>query len=153
MTTRTELTPEDYAERVQRIYDRSLRAKMEAALNVARGKFVADGYTVRGPYDLSDDTFRWAITVEGNGLTEAIDVTIEIAESLAYDGSTDGVNVGLSLVEYGGRIVGDLTPYNYTPEVWVDIRDHAGIHERMRIIEGACIGLSSYVTEYREGQK
>lgn len=105
-----QLTPEDYSERVERLYDRTLRARMEAALNVARDEFVADGYTVRGPYDLSDDTFRWAITVEDNGLREAIDVSIEIAESLAYEGETDGVNVGLSLVEYGGHIIGELNP-------------------------------------------
>jgi len=66
-----------------------------------------------------------------------VDICFEIAESLANDGSLDGINFILDITTVGGSMLGGLSPFNYTPEVWVDVNDEAAVEERFQIIEQA----------------
>ncbi len=54
-----------------------------------------------------------------------LDVALKLIDSGEYDTGEYDVrgNVILDLVEYGGRIVGGISPYNYTDRVWVDYND------------------------------
>ena len=146
MTT-AELTEKQYANHVDRIYERVLRQRIIDLLGGIRDDFTDNGYTADGPHDLSDDEYRWYIVVSGNGLTEDIDITVEVSESLGYAGTTDGINVGMSLTTYEGRIVGELQPYNFTPEVWTN--DLHEISERMAILEGAASSTVEYVRNWQ----
>jgi len=131
------MTPEIYTSRVDRIYDRVLRERMVEYLTKLARVFTDAGYTVSGPHDLSCDDYEWYIAIEGNGLPEQVDASIEINESMQYEGSTDGLNVSLDIVAWGGRILGGLSPFNYTPQVWVPLTDLHGIVARMAMIEDA----------------
>ena len=149
MTT-AELTEKQYANRVDRIYERVLRQRIIDLLGGIRDDFTGNGYTADGPHDLSDDEYRWYIVVSGNGLSEDIDISVEVSESLNYEGTTDGINVGMSLTTYEGRIVGELQPYNFTPEVWTN--DLHEISERMAILEGAASSTVEYVRNWQAAE-
>lgn len=98
------------------------------------------GFNTDEPYDFSDDTFRWSLVVwHGERVdNNMIDFTIEISEAQQYgDEPEDGITFGLMIVEYGGRIVGQMTPYNYTPQCWVSAHDASAVAERWQIMEEA----------------
>jgi len=97
------------------------------------------------PFDMSADDFRWCLKVfrteDENDYDNLVDVSVEIAEAREYgDDPEDGINFGLSIVEWGGRILGGLTPYNYTPECWVSAHDSAAVEDRFRILEDSYLG-------------
>lgn len=141
-----ELTREQYAAQIEALYESAVndaaltvRERMTEALRTLGAAFTDAGYELQTPepYDLSSDDYRWAITVHGNGLSEPVDVSITLAESADYDGTTDGVNFALDIVAEGGRLLGGLTPFNYTPDVWAALDDPAEIDYRLAIIEQA----------------
>lgn len=94
------------------------------------------------PYDMSADDYTWALNVSrGPDMTtedDLVDISIEIAEEREYDDREGfGLNFGLSIVEYGGKILGQLQPFNYTPDVWVDARDTAAVAARWQLVDQA----------------
>lgn len=119
----------------------ALLEKIRSLLN--EGDFIADK-----PEPMHSDDYRWNMTVwrnEQHKLSQdqdnTIDVSIEIAEAMQY-GELDspcGINFGLELVEWGGRMLGGLVPYNYTENCWVDMRDKEAVEERFKILENADI--------------
>jgi hypothetical protein len=140
MTTYTD----DYLDLLEGIRD----AYEQPALDVL--KRVADacrerGMEVRGePFPMHDDDYRWVLvvwrdrTARERGDDELIDITLELVEERSYDDEAGyGVNFGVSVVEYGGRVLGDLQPFNFTPDVWVDARDPKAVLERFDIIRDA----------------
>lgn len=112
--------------------------KMKEALEEIRKEALERGYSCCEPYDLSDQTYRWSMLIKPPGMdpdepNAGVDVTLEIAESFAYDsdpGDVNGVNFSLDVVEYGGQIVSGFQPYNFTPLVWVPESDRDAIEER-----------------------
>jgi hypothetical protein len=138
MTTATD----DYADLLEGLRD----AYEQPALDVL--KRVSDacldrGMVVRGdPFPMHDDDYRWVLVVwrdqaarDRAGDDELIDITLEVAEERSYDNQGDyGVNFGLTIVEYGGRVLGGLAPFNYTDQCWVDARDPVAVLERFDMI-------------------
>lgn len=104
------------------------------------------GMAVDEPFQMWDDNFRWATMVwrevgDVRDPESGVDITVEIAESQAYgDDPEYGINFGLDIVEYGGRILGGLVPYNYTDQCWVDARDEDSVEARWLLLEQADIG-------------
>ena len=96
----------------------------------------AAGLTVpNGPYDFSVDTYQWSLTVYRTPLRrdseDLADVTLEIVEERDYDDEEGwGINFGLVIAEWGGRVLAERQLYNFTPGVWADIRDTAGLEQR-----------------------
>lgn len=132
------LSDEAYAVAVELLYlGGGIRERMKAVLMRWQQAARDAGYESDGPHDLSDDCYRWYIVIEGNGLPEPVDVSIEIAESLEYEGGTEGVNFSIDIVAVGGEIIGGLTPHNYTPQVWVPITDREAVLARFAILEQA----------------
>jgi len=112
--------------------------RIRAILNAIKASLVEAGFKVEGPHDMTADEYWWSLLVTyGPGENDKADVSFRFFESQEYDGSDEGINFGVDIVEFGGRILGGLTPYNYTPDVWVDPNDSEGIEERFRIIEQA----------------
>lgn len=100
------------------------------------------GLTAKEPYSMCDDEYRWSLTVyrdkAGKDLDSAVDISVVLAEGREYDGGDGfGINFGLSVVEYGGRILGGLEPFNYTPDVWVDARLPLLVKDRWQIMQDA----------------
>lgn len=107
------------------------------------------------PSFMDGDDYRWSLRVWRPGEAgeeSCIDVSIEIAEAMSYGDDEAhegfGVNFGLDLVEWGGRILGGLTPYNYSDKVWVDARNEDAVSERWRILEDADVtGIPELIKE------
>jgi hypothetical protein len=123
-------------ERVKGAFEQRIRK----FLTTTRQAFIDAGYNVSDIDDMSDECYSWsfAIILTNTELVEEneyIDFRFEIAESLAFDGTTDGINFSINIVASGGEIVGGCTPYNYTPDVWVDMHDADAIEERFRMVE------------------
>lgn len=95
------------------------------------------GRTVDDPIDLSCDEYWWSLLVHGDSDQECIDISFHICESEQYDGEEGGVNFMLDIVEMGGRVLGGLTPFNYSPQCWVDRNDEDAVEERFAIFEEA----------------
>lgn len=63
-------------------------------------------------------------------LPEHIGADIRLIDSDYTVGTDDGFNVSFTALGSGGGIIGDLTPYNYTENVWT--RDMADLECRVR---------------------
>ena len=101
-----------------------------------------EGYHVEGPYFWDCDEYSWNLLVHLAGGADSvdeqdIDIAFKIAESEEYDGTEGGVTFSLKITEVGGRILGGLTPFNYSDRCWVDRDDAEAIEGRFRIVEQA----------------
>jgi len=109
-----------------------------AVLNSIRQELTDAGYESDEPFDLSDDCARWVLVIKpGEGREEAIDITLEFTESEECDGTKGGITFRVDVVCEGGRMLGGLTPYNYTEAVWVKRNDPEAVEDRFAIIEAA----------------
>jgi hypothetical protein len=105
-----------------------------------RDYFDTLGIPTGEPFDMSDDVYRWSLAVgdASLGLDELIDVTVEIAEAQAYgDDPADGVNFGLSISRYGGELLADCQPFNFSPQCWVPASDPEAVRERWDLFADA----------------
>lgn len=73
---------------------------------------------------------------------DAIDVTYELGDSVDYEGEDEpqGVAPGIMIVRYGGEILGQIQPHNYTAACWVLLSERsaqAEVEQRMDDIEDA----------------
>ncbi|HEX2986703.1 MAG TPA: hypothetical protein VHS06_00795 [Chloroflexota bacterium] len=98
------------------------------------------GYTVAGPDDSSGyEDFVWRMLVTTGERQEPqdddIDVHFWICDSESWAGDNGGISVLLDLVTFGGRLVGQFCPMNYTPKVWVPREDPDAIEERFVSME------------------
>ena len=136
------MTTATWNDRAEEIKDR-YAGRIVTVLESIRAELQEAGYQVDEPADFSGDDYRWSMLVRvgskpdeppGNG---DVDITLQIAESMQFEGTADGINFSLEIVEWGGRILGGLTPYNYTPDVWVSLDDADAIEMRFSIFEEA----------------
>jgi hypothetical protein len=132
-----------YAEQVESVKDR-YAARILKVLEGIRAELQAEGYTVDEPFDMHCDDYRWTMMVYVNSkpgddepTNDDVDITFQIAESEQFEGTEEGINFSIDVVEYGGRMLGGLTPYNYTGDVWVSLNDDAAIERRFSIFEQA----------------
>lgn len=134
------MTPEEikdtYSKRIEAILQEVVKALTEKTTLV-----------VGSPFDMGCDYYQWAVTAESpsehtanteaNSTEAGTDITFTIAESEEWDGEENGVNFMLDVTSVGGEIIGGLTPYNYTPEVWVSRDDPDAIERRFQIMLNA----------------
>jgi hypothetical protein len=130
-----------YADNVDRIRER-YASRIIGILTVIQSHLRGAGFETDDPCEMSSDDYRWSLLVYRDGtpgnLSDAdVDITLEIAESLQFEGTEDGINFSIHVVETGGRILGTLCPYNYTPDVWVDAGDSDAIEVRFKLVEDA----------------
>jgi len=116
-------------------------------LNDAAAALVDSGQWIkRGePFDMSDDNYRWSVVVEPSDPTlqgdeHLIDLSLDINEAIQFGDDPDtGIAFYFSMVEYGGRILGLLTPFNYTSRCWVDAKDSEAVMKRWGYFEDAIV--------------
>ena len=137
----------EYSEIMEGIKDK-FEPKIRKVLEAMREVLKNEGYAVGEVYDMHDDEYRWAFlvcrdkSVKGDYnpsdlQDDDIDITFVIAESCEYDGTENGLNFKVDIVEVGGSILGGMCPFNYTEQVWVDINDTEAIEERFSLFEQA----------------
>jgi len=124
---------EIYQARVQEIateYEAPMRRMLKEIVEV----LVNMGFECSDLYDMTDSELSWSFTCTpvGEDKEKSFDVQITINESAEHSGTYDGINFSLNVGYWGGLIVGDCTPYNYTERVWVDAGDAAAVKERWR---------------------
>jgi hypothetical protein len=121
-------------------------ARILAVMNCIRTELQDAGFTVDEPWFSDGDDYRWEMVVHladtpAGAETEIhdddVDIAFKICESQEYDGTDAGVNFALDIVEFGGRVLGGLCPFNYSEDVWVPLDSEDAIEERFRIMEQA----------------
>jgi hypothetical protein len=117
---------------------RNDQGRIMAILNNIKATVKAHGWEVEGPYDMTGDDYHWCLIVQtGTSENDLVDVSFRICESQAYDGTDEGINFAVDAVKHGGRVLGGLCPFNYTPDVWVALDDAQAIEQRFKIMENA----------------
>lgn len=124
-------------EEIRDRYDRRILAILRKIAESLRHA----GFAVDEPAAAHDDEYRWEFAIrrdpeQGSG-DGNVEVTFRLCESEKCDGDAGGVNFGLDVVEWGGRILGDMCPFNYTDECWVDRADKKAVEQRFALVEGA----------------
>lgn len=128
---------EQYTQYDHDYYGEKYGPKIQKLLEIICSEAKERGYECTSPIDMSDDTYRWAVAVSPPGAEteDSVDVSVEIATSEAYDGTPGGLNFSMNVVSYEGEMLGGLTPYNYTDEVWVSMSDPDAVEERWRLFD------------------
>jgi len=97
-------------------------------------------------WERRDDEYGWVLTTGER--PNRIDVSLMLEDATDYEGE-DGAGLGaftMTIVEEGGRILGQVTPYNYTDDVWVRFtpKHYPELDRRLDIIRRADVaGLLS----------
>ena len=130
-----ELSEEEYSEATEKLAN-EYGPKALALLGSIAQRLREEGFVVDDPEDLSCDDFKWGMLLRlcskpGEKWHDLdMDLSVELAESLGYEGSTDGVTFRLDANMAGGECVTGFSPWNYTERCWVDMRDSEAIKER-----------------------
>lgn len=132
--TVTKFTPLDAAayalesDRVaHRYWDRALDF-----LKALRDACEALGLEVTGPHSEDYDEQTWSLEVAPQFDHSLVDVEFRVLESVQRDGTYEGLSFGLTIVEFGGALVGEWLPGNGSDFLWIDPRDQARLEERFR---------------------
>jgi hypothetical protein len=120
--------------------------RIMAVMNRIRTELQAAGFTVDEPWSSDCDDYRWEMVVhmadtpagaETKVHDDDLDIAFKICESQEYDGTDAGVNFAVDIVQFGGRMLGGLCPFNYSEDVWVPLDNEDAIEQRFRIMEQA----------------
>lgn len=110
-------------------------------LEKARGVLKENGFKVTETWFDWGNDYNWSflsnptIDPASKEDSETVETSIRIAESEAFEGTDGGINFALSIVKFGGEILGSLVPYNYSPQVWVPLTDDEAIETRFKEFE------------------
>jgi hypothetical protein len=133
---------EDHALGLVELHQASMLRKLESV----KGLLVDAGFVCDGPTILDsgiESNYVSLVVVGHSGQRwdeeKSIDISYEVAFQCEYEGPAEatGLNFSCSVVESGGRIVGGLTPFNYTDQVWVDMGDEDAVRERWQLLDSA----------------
>lgn len=117
------------------------------------------GYYVDGPCDRSDEEFCYNLLIsreslEGRNIPEdAVDIDFYICESECRDCEKGGMAFSVVVNSVGGELIGGLTPFNYSGNLWVDRNDAEAIEKRWQVIMDADVeDLIKLVEDWFEGE-
>lgn len=123
--------------------------RIKAFLERCRVPLTEAGWQPGEVIEMFGDDWRWEFELLRSS-EEPVGFDLTIAEAKSYgDDPPNGINFSLSIVEYGGRILGGMTPFNYTDAVWVDARDAEAVEERWQYFEDADLSELAGLVEGR----
>lgn len=145
------VTSTPYEEAIDAVHDR-YEPRIQAFLGALRAMFEAEGWEAGPVYEMADEDYSWWLDVVppgGDQQRDGIDMQLTIEESAVMGDEPGGVTLGLMIVRYGGLILGQLTPYNYTPSVWVPMTDEDAVERRFELVlnEGVIAETFKLITE------
>lgn len=125
---------------------RKFRGRIVALLNDLRHALIKAGFDVDKPFDTTDDEYEWTLiggpagrNPDDTDEAKDFDVRVTIAESAERDDDDPfGVNFSLRAATNGGESILSVTPYNYTPQVWVSRKSPEAVEERWREFCSGC---------------
>lgn len=131
-----------------------LTPRVEALIESLREALSEAGYDPSMP-DWMYGNFYGTFFVSPKDGTEAVDVSFQFVDGRAdADGDGDGeqgtVALSLDVTSEEGRMLGGMTPYNYSEDLWVDMTDDEAVDERMSLFEQASV--ESFVELFRKGK-
>lgn len=105
----------DYEAQVEAVRDR-YSDRILAILGGIRDAVREAGFQCDEPEPTHGDRFEWSF---GAGRTKPTDtfVNLSIAEEPDYVGEGTGITFHLTVLENGGRVLGEFSPFNFTPQV------------------------------------
>lgn len=112
------------------------QSRVKKLMSEMRDAFTKEGFQTTEIAFCEGDDYRWTFFVGDLEKEQGVDISFQICESDAYEGTNEGINFCLNLVAYGGEVVGGFTPYNYTPQVWVNPRNKIAVDERFDLMLG-----------------
>lgn len=122
-----------YKDAVDSLWNTTYRAAFTAKLKDIAGDLTEDGWDIDGaPWDSSDEEYQMGLSFSSYGRTA--DVRITMVESLCREGSLDGVAFSMDLGATCGHVIGEMTPFNYSEDLWIPVSDVAVIAERWELI-------------------
>lgn len=150
---------ERYEQRIRGI-ERRYRRRIETFMGRIEKELESRGLDAGPAYTMHDEEFTWELTCCPKGVSfkqaqendEFVDVRFQISESLASGDGLEGINFSIEATSYGGKMLGGLTPHNYTPQVWVPVTDKEAIEERFHLIESSDINeLANIIMKHLKG--
>ena len=125
---------------------RHFKPRLEAMANTLR-ELVGEGEVWEN--DCCGDDAGFDLTIgEGND-PNGIDVTIKLLDAAEFEGCPPDRqgNVELMAVKFGGLILGQIAPYNYTPDVWVPLapRGWSELEDRLTAITNSLPAVADRV--------
>lgn len=131
-------TEEQYTAKVEQI-ENQYKPKMMQVLENIRTTLIEAGYNTTEIDEYTDENLRLDFMVYREDIEptepneDDVDISFQVAPSLYFDGSLEGMSFIIDITSVGGRMIGGLSPYNYTSEVWVDINDENAVEERFNM--------------------
>lgn len=108
--------------------------------------FEGEGWTIEGIDDLSDEECSlWLAVTSPDG--KACAVRLTLIESACREGSEEGIAFSVDLDAPCGHLIGGMTPYNYSGELWVPLSDPEAIARRWQLFEDADPNEALYVLD------
>ena len=99
-------------------------------------------------WEMDADNYWVVITCKPDD-RESFDISFEIAESQDYEGVEGGYTFRIGIVEDGGRILGECSPFNYTEQVWC--KTMPTIKKRFEMVRDALGTIPNFCREILEG--
>lgn len=135
-------------------------SKMRGLLEQIAAACEDNGVYCDKPFDMSGDDYQWSMTAwrsRSDRMAKipdnerCVEISVKIDESREYDGELpSGINFSVDIVEWGGRMLGGLAPFNYTDKVWVDARNREAVSDRWQILADAEVGEVPYLIKGNE---
>jgi hypothetical protein len=119
-----------------------IKAKYEkrilALMGRLRDAIVQTGFMTTEVQEITCDEYKWSFEIHVDNDPskfgpQDVGIDFTIMESGQHDGTDEGVNFELKVQGYGGRVLGSICPFNFTPEVWV--KSEADVEERFKLLE------------------
>lgn len=100
---------------------------------------IAVGVACAEPVQMWDDNYRWGLATlnEAGEVGEgSADFVLALIERRDHEGENApaGVAWGLDISGWGGTILGGLTPYNFTEDLWIDSADTEAVRARFVLL-------------------
>ena len=123
----------DYEAQVEAVKDR-YNDRILAILAGIRDAVREAGLQCDDPEATHGDRFEWSFGVGPTKPRDAF-VNLLVTEEPDYEGEGTGTTFHLTILENGGRVLGVFSPFNFTPEVWIDVADSDAIEDRFALFE------------------
>lgn len=141
--------------KIQRRYKRRMIRAMEAVRANLISAGVLCGEVGETP---NDESFSVGFDIFFSGKPDEpvndvdMGIEFELLFSESTDGEKGGVAFGTHIVRWGGRVVGDCTPGNYTSGLWVPRSDSEAVEARFSGFELAefATETAQYILENKE---
>ena len=102
--------------------------------------FLAEWHLDGGPWGAMDDSYAVTQTATYRrpcrGVPDVL-ICLTICDRDDYEPESEGIGVNFEVLvtERDGRILGQFSPFNYTPDCWVDAADEAAVLARLSDLE------------------